>query len=84
MTRHPNLALERSLSIAFVATCPPRQCGIATFSSDLERALKASDPSVLIQWAAINEASPFIHTDRKSAGASVRGIPTVIEQQPNI
>src|SRR5436309_2614815 len=55
--RHPNLALERSLSVAFVATCPPRQCGIATFSSDLERALKAADGSVLIQWAAINEAT---------------------------
>jgi glycosyltransferase involved in cell wall biosynthesis len=54
---HPNLALERSLSIAFVATCPPRQCGIATFSSDLERALKSADASVLIQWAAINEAT---------------------------
>jgi glycosyltransferase involved in cell wall biosynthesis len=53
---HPNLALDRSLSIALVATCPPRQCGIATFSSDLERALKSADPSVLIQWAAINEA----------------------------
>jgi glycosyltransferase involved in cell wall biosynthesis len=49
--------LHRSLSIALIATCPPRQCGIATFSSDLERALKAADPSVLIQWAAINEAT---------------------------
>ena len=57
MTSHPNLTLERSLSIAFVATCPPRQCGIATFSSDLERAMKAADQSVLIQWAAINEAT---------------------------
>jgi glycosyltransferase involved in cell wall biosynthesis len=57
MDRRPNLALQQSLSIAFVATCPPRQCGIATFSSDLERALKAADRSVLIQWAAINEAT---------------------------
>src|SRR5947209_11809658 len=57
MTRHPNLVLERSLSVAFVATCPPRQCGIATFSRDLERALKAADGSVLVQWAAINESS---------------------------
>jgi glycosyltransferase involved in cell wall biosynthesis len=57
MPDHPNLVLERSLSIAFVATCPPRQCGIATFSGDLEQALKATDPSVLIQWAAINEAT---------------------------
>jgi glycosyltransferase involved in cell wall biosynthesis len=43
------------LSVAFVATCPPRQCGIATFSRDLERALKAADPRVRIGWAAINE-----------------------------
>jgi glycosyltransferase involved in cell wall biosynthesis len=57
MPDHPNLVLDRSLSIAFVATCPPRQCGIATFSSDLEQALKASDESVLVQWAAINEAT---------------------------
>jgi glycosyltransferase involved in cell wall biosynthesis len=57
VSSHPNLRLDRSLSIALVATCPPRQCGIATFSSDLERALKAADESVLIQWAAINEAA---------------------------
>lgn len=57
MNRYQGVALQQSLSIAFVATCPPRQCGIATFSSDLERALKAADPSVLIQWAAINEAT---------------------------
>jgi glycosyltransferase involved in cell wall biosynthesis len=57
MDRHPSLAAQRSLSIGFVATCPPRQCGIATFSADLERALKAADHSVLIQWAAINEAT---------------------------
>jgi glycosyltransferase involved in cell wall biosynthesis len=46
----------RSLSIAFVSSCPPRQCGIATFTSDLARAVKAADPSVRISWAAINEA----------------------------
>src|SRR5579871_6592986 len=57
MPDHPNLTLARSLSIAFVATCPPRQCGIATFSRDLERALKVADASTLIQWAAINEAT---------------------------
>lgn len=45
------------LSVAFVATCPPRQCGIATFSKDLESALKAADRSVRIHWAAINETT---------------------------
>ncbi|MEA2640381.1 MAG: hypothetical protein QOF51_1775, partial [Chloroflexota bacterium] len=44
-------------SIAFVATCPPRQCGIATYSKDLERALKAAAESIRISWAAINEAT---------------------------
>jgi glycosyltransferase involved in cell wall biosynthesis len=56
-SNHPNLMLDRSLSVALISTCPPRQCGIATFSSDLERALKSADGSVLIQWAAINEAT---------------------------
>jgi glycosyltransferase involved in cell wall biosynthesis len=49
------------LSVAFVATCPPRQCGIATFAKDLERALKAADHSVHVSWAAINEATS-LHT----------------------
>src|SRR6266700_5963553 len=43
------------LSVAFVATCPPRQCGIATFASDLEGALIAADDTVSVHWAAINE-----------------------------
>src|SRR5215207_10850358 len=48
--------MPSSLSIAFVSTCPPRQCGIATFSRDLEQALFAGDASTRIVWAAINEA----------------------------
>jgi glycosyltransferase involved in cell wall biosynthesis len=46
----------RPLNIAFVATCPPRQCGIATFSADLAQAVKAADPTARVSWAAINEA----------------------------
>lgn len=38
-----------------MATCPPRQCGIATFASDLEAALIAADETVSVHWAAINE-----------------------------
>jgi hypothetical protein len=57
LAREPGKERGRELSIAFVATCPPRQCGIATISKDLEGALKAADGSVRIQWAAINEAT---------------------------
>jgi hypothetical protein len=40
-----------------VSTCPPRQCGIATFSRDLEQAILTADRSVRIEWAAVNEAT---------------------------
>ena len=50
-------SLPSGLSVAFVATCPPRQCGIATFAKDLEQALKAADAALTIPWAAINETA---------------------------
>jgi len=50
-------ALPHSLTVGLVSTCPPRQCGIATFSKDLEHAIQTADPSVRIRWAAINEAT---------------------------
>jgi glycosyltransferase involved in cell wall biosynthesis len=47
---------DRPLSVAFVATCPPRQCGIATFTSDLASALRVADPRLRVRWAAIDSA----------------------------
>src|SRR5207248_8743782 len=48
---------RNGLKVGLVGTAPPRQCGIATFSKDLERAIQTADPSVRIRWAAINEAT---------------------------
>jgi glycosyltransferase involved in cell wall biosynthesis len=45
-------------SIAFVATCPPRQCGIATFASDLARSIEAVDGAATVSWAAIDQPWP--------------------------
>ncbi len=46
------------ISVAYVATCPPRQCGIATFTSDLARSVLATDPAAVVSWAAIDQRSP--------------------------
>ena len=46
------------IRIAFVSTCPPRQCGIATFTSDLARSILATDASATVSWAAIDKPWP--------------------------
>ncbi|HEX8969110.1 MAG TPA: glycosyltransferase, partial [Chloroflexota bacterium] len=51
------LSTASGLTVGLIGTCPPRQCGIATFSKDLERAIQTADPAVRVRWAAINEAS---------------------------
>lgn len=45
----------RPLHIALVSTSLPRQCGIATFTADLVRAMQTADPGARFSWAAINE-----------------------------
>ncbi len=43
------------MRIAFVSTYPPRRCGIATFTSDLMRAMREADGHVQTRVAAIDE-----------------------------
>jgi predicted GH43/DUF377 family glycosyl hydrolase/glycosyltransferase involved in cell wall biosynthesis len=45
------------LRIAFVSSAVPRRCGIATFTSDLVAALRATDSTVTCHIAAIEEPS---------------------------
>jgi hypothetical protein len=52
---HPSDTAAKPLHIALVSTSPPRQCGIATFTSDLARAMQTADPTARLWWAAINE-----------------------------
>lgn len=46
----------RAVSVAFIATCPPRQCGIAIFTRNLVRAVMAADPAIRTCWVAIDDA----------------------------
>ena len=48
----------RPLSVAYVATAPPRQCGIATFTRDLARAVEEIDPSIRQSFVAIAHDEP--------------------------
>ena len=45
------------MRVAFVSSVVPRRCGIATFTSDLAAGVRAADPGIGIQFAAIDE--PF-------------------------
>lgn len=47
---------SRKLTVAFVSSYPPRECGIATFTQDLAQATAGADPGVEFRIAAINEA----------------------------
>lgn len=43
------------LNVALVSTHTPRQCGIATFTSDLAEAIRRADPDIRTMWAAVDE-----------------------------
>jgi glycosyltransferase involved in cell wall biosynthesis len=58
----PTTAAQR-LIVGCVATCAPRQCGIATFSADLARAMGGADPSVEVRFAAIDNGEPLGYAD---------------------
>ena len=69
MTDRTELA-RTDLTVDPFGTCPPRQCGIATFARDLEHAIQAADPSVRIRWAAHqrSDLAPRVWTVRCDGG----------------
>src|SRR6266542_4390036 len=49
--------MDGLLNLAWISTWRPRRCGIATFSTDLTRALQEADPGIVVRTAAIDSAS---------------------------
>lgn len=45
----------RPSRVALIGTCVPRQCGIATFTNDLQQALSAADPTVAAMTIAMTD-----------------------------
>jgi glycosyltransferase involved in cell wall biosynthesis len=52
--------------IAFLGTFVPRQCGIATFSADLARAVQVSQPNLLVAAVAVNDQHGYQYPDTVS------------------
>jgi glycosyltransferase involved in cell wall biosynthesis len=49
--------MGRLLTVAWISTWSPRRCGIATFSTDLTRAVQRADAGIVVRAAAIDSAS---------------------------
>ncbi|WP_026486727.1 glycosyltransferase family 4 protein [Caldanaerobius polysaccharolyticus] len=47
--------IEKGLKVAFLTTYPPRECGIATFSQDLIKALKKACSNCSLEVIAVND-----------------------------
>jgi glycosyltransferase involved in cell wall biosynthesis len=60
----PNLnSSEKATKIALVGTYPPTQCGIATFTSDLNKALSESHPEIEVDVFTVKENSKTVYSD---------------------
>ena len=71
-----------SMRIAFVSTYPPRRCGIATFTSDLMKAIREADPRRAPGSRRSTSGTRSAPTDPRSAGASAREAPSATWRPP--
>ncbi|MCE9558582.1 MAG: glycosyltransferase family 4 protein [Armatimonadetes bacterium] len=63
MTTPPPFSIHSVCKLALLGTYVPRVCGIATFTSDLAKSLKANDDSLIVDVVAMDDGLTYNYPD---------------------